>query len=224
MLRRSGPRSPTRCACPTNSSRFRGRIRAASGCRSGGGWKRASGRAPVVRRADGMRAMVAPALERRQPREVRDDPEREQDQDERAADDRDPPDVPSHVGVFLGRGDVEARRPARSVRRCERSACARSRLRPASPRRRWPPRAPPRGPPPRRSACRVARAGAVTATGWVAGRVDAAGAGGVGAVPVGTCCLGLAWPWSVEGLHRGSGSGRGRGRARAAGRAADGRG
>ena len=55
MLRRSGPRSPTRCACPTNSSRFRGRIRAASGWRSGGGWKRASGRAPVVRRADGMR-------------------------------------------------------------------------------------------------------------------------------------------------------------------------
>ena len=35
-------------------SRLRGRIRAASGWRSGGGWKRASGRAPVGRRADGM--------------------------------------------------------------------------------------------------------------------------------------------------------------------------
>ena len=32
----------------------------------------------------------------------------EQDQDERAADDRDPPDVACHVGVFLGRRDLEA--------------------------------------------------------------------------------------------------------------------
>src|SRR5690349_10623577 len=48
--RRSGPASPTRCPWPWNSSKLRGRIRAGSGCRSGGGWKSASGRAPVTRR------------------------------------------------------------------------------------------------------------------------------------------------------------------------------
>ena len=53
MLRRSGPRSPTRCSWPTNSSRLRGRMRAARGWRSGGGWKSASGRAPVVPRRVG---------------------------------------------------------------------------------------------------------------------------------------------------------------------------
>src|SRR6185503_186516 len=47
---RSGPASPTRCCCPTNSSNVRGRMRAASGCRSGGGLNRASGRAPGTRR------------------------------------------------------------------------------------------------------------------------------------------------------------------------------
>ena len=41
-VRRRGPRSPTRCAWPTNSSRLRGRIRAARGWRSGGGWKSGS--------------------------------------------------------------------------------------------------------------------------------------------------------------------------------------
>src|SRR6266542_1631160 len=38
--RRRGPRSPTRCSCPTNSSSVRGRIRAARGCRPAGGANR----------------------------------------------------------------------------------------------------------------------------------------------------------------------------------------
>ena len=42
----------------------RGRMRAARGWRSGGGWKRASGRAPAGRRAGGMAAMVARAARR----------------------------------------------------------------------------------------------------------------------------------------------------------------
>ena len=117
---------------------------------------------------------------------------------------RDPPDVPSDVGVFLGRRDLEAGRARDGFDGREPSASAWSPLRPASPRRRWPPRAPRRGPPPRRSACRVALPGH---GGDRLGRGPRrrACAGGVGAVPVGTSCLGLAWPWSVEGLQRGSG-------------------
>ncbi len=57
--RRRGPRSPTIVDWPTNSSRVRGRIRAARGCRSGGGRNRASGRAPETERRGGMGAMVA---------------------------------------------------------------------------------------------------------------------------------------------------------------------
>src|SRR6476660_3935449 len=49
MLLRSGPRSPTRWSWPTNSSSDRGRILAASGWRSGGGWNSASGRASLDR-------------------------------------------------------------------------------------------------------------------------------------------------------------------------------
>jgi hypothetical protein len=59
-----GPRSPTRCSWPTNSDRSRGRIRAASGWRSGGGLKRASGLAPPDRgRAeDGIAASLGPGV------------------------------------------------------------------------------------------------------------------------------------------------------------------
>src|SRR5439155_148441 len=63
-LRRSGPRSPTRWSWPTNSARVRGRIRAASGWRSGGGWNRASGRAPPAR-ATGVRRVGTPPMVRR---------------------------------------------------------------------------------------------------------------------------------------------------------------
>ena len=78
-------------------SRLRGRMRAASGWRSGGGWKSASGRAPVGRRAwmawpDGSAARPAPAGSDRAaiPATWAIDPEDEQDQDQRAADDGDP--------------------------------------------------------------------------------------------------------------------------------------
>ena len=118
MLRRSGPRSPTRCFWPTNSSRSRGRIRAASGWRSGGGWKRASGSAPVGSSGGGHAPMVARAADRRGGRRVRwprgpvqvrrrprarasamiSDP----------ADERDPPDVAADVGVLLGGPDGQA--------------------------------------------------------------------------------------------------------------------
>jgi len=47
----------TLSAVMSGVAEVRGRIRAASGWRSGGGWKRASGRAPVTRR-DGMSASV----------------------------------------------------------------------------------------------------------------------------------------------------------------------
>src|SRR5437899_7033002 len=64
--RRSGPRSPTRCSCPTNSSSDRGRIRAASGWAPGGGWNRGSGLAPpAFVRVVGMRPVYGPLPEAR---------------------------------------------------------------------------------------------------------------------------------------------------------------
>ena len=99
--RRSGPRSPTRLPWPTNSSSVRGRMRAASGCRSGGGRNRGSGRAPGTA-PGGHWAMVARAgsgdLEH--PGDVDRDVQREQDDQQQDRDPHDVLEVARDVGVL----------------------------------------------------------------------------------------------------------------------------
>ena len=169
--------------------------------------------------ADGSAALRAVAS----PAKCDDRPRGRAGQDQRAADERDPPDVASHVGVFLGRARPRGWTPARPVRRCDSRPRALGRglglLLLGDDRR-----------------LELGRAGlllvgqrdgshrrGVTATGWVAGRVDAGSLErwaltGSGRAASGSLGHGL-WRASI-----GVWSGRGRGRARAAGRAADGRG
>src|SRR5690242_7862547 len=129
-LRRSGPRSPTRCSWPTNSARVRGRIRAARGWRSGGGWKSASGRAPPDRAAGGrrlatrsmVRGPTGPArrlerLEREEVEPVHEDVEDGEDREEEPADEHDPSDVALDVGVLVGRPYRQRHRGRRHRRR-----------------------------------------------------------------------------------------------------------
>ena len=94
-------------------------MRAASGCRSGGGWKSASGRAPVGRRVDGIgrwyrarRGPPASASAQNGPMPVAcdDGPAADEGDDQAAADDHDAAHVAHDVAVLLGgaRGDRAA--------------------------------------------------------------------------------------------------------------------
>ena len=137
--RRSGPRSPTRCSWPTNSSSVRGRIRAASGCRSGGGLEQGLGTGAGDGAPGWHGAMVARAGSGRSsttPVDVDRDVQREQDRSSRTAIRSDVLQVARDVGVLV----VESgwRAPATDssrvggVRSCG-PACGRSR--PPAPRR-----------------------------------------------------------------------------------------
>ena len=222
--RRSGPCSPTRGAWPTNSSSVRGRIRAASGCRSGGGWNRASGRAPVVRRGEwharrkrGFSGFLSPREVRRPPRGLDSRTTKGCSTTARSA-----------AATRVQRGDIRLGRPeaahaawpvatARSGRRAPWS-----RPLPGWPRQRRPPSSS-AAPgllligqrveavlPGRRRRPAGSRAASTPARWrrWAPSRS-------------GRRRLGPAWRWSAEGLQRGSGPAAGADGCRAAGRAAD---